>query len=115
MRKNERIVYVDLVDFTHEIGEGNAPGPHYIYNTLEEIKTKQPCVEECGIIKARLVNVETVQPSNYSNIENRKHRLSFSEKYALMKKALNEISNSVEYTYTQKKIAEDVLLKVEDD
>ena len=62
-------VYVDLVDFMHEIGIGNAPGPHKIYNSIQEIKNKQPCVEECGIVRAKLVKLETVQEPNYSKIK----------------------------------------------
>ena len=61
-------VFVDLVDFMHEIGVGNAPGPHKIYNTIQEIKEKQPCVEECGIVRAKLIKMETVQTSNYAKI-----------------------------------------------
>jgi len=65
-------VYVDLVDFMHEIGIGNAPGPHKIYNSIIEIKEKQPCVEECGIIRAKLVKLETIQASNYSKLKKEK-------------------------------------------
>jgi len=84
-------VYVDSVDFRHEIGEGNAPGPHYIYNSLKEIKEKQPCVEQCGVIRAKLVKLETVQESDYTDSSN-DHVLSLSGKYMLMKIALNKIA-----------------------
>ena len=56
-------VYVDAVDFKNEIGEGNAPGPHAIYNSVKEIKEKHPCVEECGIIRAKLVMLGYAQKS----------------------------------------------------
>ena len=106
-------VYVDAVDFYHEIGEGNAPGPHYIYNTLEEIKKKQPCVEGCGVIKARLVKQKVVLKGSYnSQIE---HRLSLSEKYLLMKQCLIDIKNSSECIETHKKNIEDILKKIEND
>lgn len=62
-------VYVDLVDFMYEIGMGNAPGPHKIYNSIQEIKEKQPCVEECGIVRAKLVKLETVQAPNYVKLK----------------------------------------------
>ncbi len=90
--KKELIVYVDLTDFYHEIGEGNAPGPHFIYNTIKEIKNKQPCVEQCGIVKAKLTELEIVQKSNFRSDTNN-HKISFQEKYSLMKKALLEIKN----------------------
>jgi len=84
-------VYVDAVDFQHEIGEGNAPGPHFIYNTLKEIKEKQPCVEQCGVYRAKLVSMEMISKSNYEKTT--KHKISFSEKYRLMKIALSRIAN----------------------
>lgn len=104
-------VYVDLTDFLHEIGEGNAPGPHRIYNSLNEIKKKQPCVEECGIVKANLVMVEIVQESNFKK-DNKRHSYSFSEKYNLMLKALQDINTGDPEI---KKIIENVLKKVMDD
>ena len=61
-------VYVDLTDFLHEIGEGNAPGPHMVYNSIEEIKKKKPCVAQCGIAKAKLVLVEVVEQSNFKKV-----------------------------------------------
>jgi len=101
-------VFVDLTDFMHEIGEGNARGPHHIYNSLEEIKRKQPCVEQCGIVRAKLVLVEIVQGSDYSKKDD--HKLSIFEKYELMVQALTEISNSLENN--QKKIADEILEEI---
>lgn len=110
--KKEIIVYVDLTDFLHEIGEGNAPGPHYVYNSIKEIKEKQPCVDQCGIVKAKLVEIDVVQKSNFNkNIE--RHRISFSEKYNLMKKALIEIKNK-EYKNIEDLVT-DTLIKVSSD
>jgi len=124
-------VFVDAVDFRHEIGEGNAPGPHYIYNSIKEIKEKQPCVEQCGIIRAKLVAMESVQDSDYSDIENRKHNMPLSEKYMLMKIALNKISNFTHkeecsskeapiyecgcYNKSQWELADEVLEKIKND
>jgi len=104
-------VFVDRSDFAHEIGEGNAPGPHNVYNTLAEIKEKQPCVEGCGVVRAKLVELGMAQPINDDKRKQNPHILSFSEEYQLMKIALNEISNSVESTM-QKKIADNVLKKI---
>ena len=119
-------VYVDTTDFNHEIGKGNASGPHYVYNTLEEIKEKQPCVSQCGVIRAKLVKLETVLESNMHPSE--EHKLSFSERYRLMETALKKIvgfTHSEEceckeapiyecgcYNKDQWEIAEDVLRKV---
>jgi hypothetical protein len=101
-------VFVDLTDFMHEIGAGNARGPHYIYNSLEEIKMKQPCVDQCGIVRAKLVMLEIVQGSDYSKETD--HSLSYFKKYELMKQALKEISSSVENN--QKKIADEILEEI---
>lgn len=106
-------VYVDLTDFQHEIGEGNAPGPHSVYNTLQEIRKKQPCVYGCGVIKAKLVFVEVVQDSNFNNV-NKNHKLFFSEKYRLMEEALLEIKTKNE-NEDIKKIIQNVLDKIKDD
>lgn len=88
-------VFVDLTDFMHEIGAGNAAGPHYIYNSLEEIKRKQPCVEQCGIVRAKLIKLEIVQGSDYTKKTD--HELSYFQKYKLMEKALESIA-----TFTHK-------------
>jgi len=124
-------VFVDAVDFRHEIGAGNAPGPHYIYNSIKEIKEKQPCVEQCGIIRAKLVKMETVQHDNYDDLESKDHKRSLSEKYRLMKIALNKIANFSHkddcgcpqapiyecgcYDKSQWELASEVLEKVKDD
>lgn len=104
-------VFVDQTDFLHEIGEGNAPGPHMVYNTLKEIKKKQPCVEQCGVVRAKLVFVEVVQPSDFKKVDG-EHTPSFYEKYRLMKKALQDIKTEDPEI---NKIIQDVLKKVVDD
>ena len=94
-------VFVDSTDFKYEIGAGNAPGPHYIYNSLEEIKEKQPCVTECGVIRAKLVKVEEVLLSAHEVSPKLNHNISLVEKYTLMEKALKDIAN-----FTHKKDCE---------
>jgi len=84
-------VFVDATDFYHEIGAGNAPGPHYIYNSAAEIQHKQPCAIQCGVVRAKLVKLETVVKGNWRA---KTHDISLSEKYLKAITALREIVES---------------------
>jgi len=99
-----------------------------VYNSLKEIKEKQPCVEQCGIVRAKLVKLETVQGSDWK--AESKHTLSLMKKYRLMQTALLKISNFTHkedcdckeapvyecgcYDKSQWEIADEVLSKVKD-
>ena len=57
-----RIGYMDSTDFAHELGEGGSLGGSTIYESVEDLKRNQMCVEECGIVKVKITVVETVEP-----------------------------------------------------
>lgn len=60
----KRYGYMDYVDFCHELGE--AKGGNRVFASVKDLKENQNCVEECGIVKVSVEQVEVVQPSNYS-------------------------------------------------
>lgn len=83
----ELIVYIDGVDFQHEIGE--ASGGNKVYPSLKDLKENNKCYESCGVVKAKITLVEWVLPQNIhlnsrrphmeSKIERAKERLAFFE------------------------------------
>jgi hypothetical protein len=46
----EVTVYMDGVDWQHELGEG---GDTVLYESLNTLKLQQGCVSECGAVKIR--------------------------------------------------------------
>lgn len=54
------IGYMCLVDYECELGY--ASGGNTIYPSIEDLKERRKCVENCGIVEVRVSYVRTVQP-----------------------------------------------------
>lgn len=54
-----QIIYMCGVNWQHEIANGS----FHSYNTLEELKAKNECWEECGIVKVTMT-AEWVEPQD---------------------------------------------------
>jgi len=57
---NKRVVYVDGVDWQHEIGE--AAGGNRVYAHPKDLLDNQKCAKHCGIVK--VTSVEWVKPQD---------------------------------------------------
>ena len=51
------------VDYECELGA--AAGGNVVYPTVEDLKERRRCVDECGIVKVAVSLVEVVQEENY--------------------------------------------------
>lgn len=58
-----REVYMDLVDFFHELGD--AKGGNTVHPSIRDLRERHPCCRECGIVKVKVEHIETVQDPNY--------------------------------------------------
>ena len=63
----DKYVYVCATDFHHELEECEIK----VYPTLERIKVKRSCVEQCGIIKLKITSCGFTQEPNFKALENR--------------------------------------------
>jgi hypothetical protein len=58
-----KTMYCCGVDWTHEIGEApDLEGRIPLYSSIEELKAKRTCWEECGIVEVKLELVRVVEP-----------------------------------------------------
>lgn len=64
-KNNKRIVYCCGVDYQHEINEApDLEGRMPLYSSVEELKSKRTCWDECGILRLELKPIEWVEPQN---------------------------------------------------
>ena len=59
----DRYGYMCKVDFDYVVGE--ALGGIKIYPSLEDLKENHTCWEECGIVKVKIVLVDTIAVGKY--------------------------------------------------
>lgn len=64
MNDTTRIGWMCATDYYHELGEGTGSTP--IYPSLFSLKENRKCVEQCGIVKVKIVLDETIQTPDYS-------------------------------------------------
>lgn len=57
-------VYIDGVDWQHEIG--CALGGNRVYPSIKDLKEHSKCWQECGIVRIRIEEVEWVAPQDFS-------------------------------------------------
>ena len=58
-----KTMYCCGVDWTHEICEApDLEGRIPLYSSIEELKAKRTCWEECGIVEIKLELVRVVEP-----------------------------------------------------
>lgn len=62
-KKEERIVYIDGVDFQHELGA--AMGGNTVYPDLEDALENNPCAQSCGIVKCKVTLIEWAMPQDW--------------------------------------------------
>jgi hypothetical protein len=55
--------YMCAIDWEHEIG--NAPKGSAIYPSIEALKRKHDCWEECGIVEVEVTIKKTIAPGQY--------------------------------------------------
>jgi len=53
-------IYVDGVDFQHELGETECK----VFASKEQTLERSPCSEKCGVVKAKVVLIDWVQPQH---------------------------------------------------
>ena len=66
-RELARFGYMCLTDYDWELAE--ARHPSCIWASIESLKEDRPCVEECGIVKVKIVCVEIIQEPDFSKTE----------------------------------------------
>lgn len=54
---------MDKVDFDHELG--NALGGNRIYSSIEDLKNRNECWPECGIVEVKVSLVRVVQEGDF--------------------------------------------------
>lgn len=66
MKNKEIEVYLDKIDWDHEVGE--APDGNRIYPSVVDLKREQTCVVNgcCGIVKCKISLVEIIEESDFS-------------------------------------------------
>ena len=52
----KKIVYIDGTDWQHEVGETDA----VVWPSLEMMKKRVPCIEQCGVVRCELKEIEWV-------------------------------------------------------
>lgn len=60
LRNKAKIVYIDGVDWQHEVGETDST----IWPSKSSILKYTPCAEECGVVKCELRLLGWVHPQN---------------------------------------------------
>jgi hypothetical protein len=66
MKYKNIVVYVDGVDYEHEIGE--ASDGNKIFPSIKALQENNRCWEGCGVVKCELVFKEWVIESDYSEM-----------------------------------------------
>ena len=61
--KQTKILYLDGVDFQHELGETNCT----TYASLESLKKQNKCWPQCGVVKIKVTieEVEWLEPQDF--------------------------------------------------
>jgi len=54
--------YMDLTDFSYELGEANCL--HFAFPTIEKLKERYSCVEDCGICLVALVPISEAKKND---------------------------------------------------
>ena len=110
MNNDSKIVYIDQVDWMHEVG--HAADGNMIYPSLESIQTYCSCAEHCGVIKAEISFIETVLPGSDDDekeVESKRREL----RYLLEKKSmLLSRLGGIEWRINKVK---DELMEIDDD
>ena len=58
--------YACAVDWRHEMGEApDLEGRMPLYSTVEELKRKRTCWNECGIVEIKLEMTKWIEPENF--------------------------------------------------
>ncbi len=60
--KDVKFGYMCKTEFDWEVGE--ALGASRVYSTVEELKEKRKCTQNCGIVKVSISVVEVIQSEN---------------------------------------------------
>jgi len=66
MKRKEVIVYLDAVDFQHEIGE--ALGGNKVYPSVKDLKENNRCWDSCGVVKCKITLVDWVEEQNFNKM-----------------------------------------------
>lgn len=66
MKTKEVIVFLDGVDWQHEIGE--AAGGNKVYGSVEDLKENNRCWNSCGVVKCKITLVEWVEEQNFNKM-----------------------------------------------
>jgi len=62
MNKPSKTIYMDGVDFQHELGE--AMGGNVVFGSMEDLKEHSKCWESCGIVKCTITVEEWASPQD---------------------------------------------------
>lgn len=102
-----KILYMDKVDFDHELGE--ALGGSRVYMDEEDLRDHQPCVESCGIVAVKVTLDHVIKESDFSErialIKSREHERNkvetkrkgiqiLKDRIALIEKEIEEIEKT---------------------
>lgn len=64
-----RKFYMCPTDYDFEIGEApDLEGKFPIYSSVEELKARRSCWDECGIIEVEIKKVSVVVPENFPKL-----------------------------------------------
>lgn len=58
------VVYMDKVDFDHEIGA--ALGGNRVYPSIKDLEKNQPCTKQCGIVEVEVRLKRVIRESDFS-------------------------------------------------
>ena len=88
-RKTE-IVYIDGIDWLHEIGEVDTT----VWPSKESILKNTPCAHKCGIIMCKIEPIEWVLPSDHSQpeIEKTQYNAMIQSKIDLYQKRIDALA-----------------------
>lgn len=78
MSKSARTGYMDLTDYSYELGE--AKDGSIVYASKKDLLRCQPCAEECGIVKVSVTLKKVIQESDFKREEKQKEPYETSER-----------------------------------
>jgi hypothetical protein len=69
-KKSSKIMYCCGIDWSEEIGEApDLEGKIPLYSSIEELKSRRTCWEECGIVEVELTKIKYVVPQNLFKVK----------------------------------------------
>ena len=92
MNKTRTVVcYMDKVDFDYELGE--ASGGNRVYASEADLRKRQPCTKECGVVQVEVALKKVVQQSDFSGAGKLAKDWTTKDTAALKKRIRNHLIN----------------------